>query len=435
MPPPDLTPSVNEPGRAIGEAVALPDPSNSLRRLLALRWIAVVAEVALVFLTRSWLAVGVPLQPVLIVCGAQVLVNLVSIWRRRPGQPVAAERLLAHMLFDTGALTAIAYLAGGSINPLITLYLPWVAVGAAILPARMAAALAAISIGCYSFVSFEHSSVHIHDPERAFEAHLFGMWLIFVFSAVTISWFVVRMTAAIRSRDAELAAAREAALRNERVVALGNLAAGAAHELGTPLATMAVLAGELARDPQLPAPLRKDVELMQAQLAECKRIITQLAVRAGSSRAESAQPAALDDWIAQLIDRWRLQRPRVAPEVDLSGAHPGPRIAADATLEQALLNLFNNAADASPNSVEIHARWSEAELRLAVNDRGPGIAADIEPRLGRDPVTTRDDGHGFGVVLAYAAIERSGGRLAFAPRPGGGTTAQVTLPLAGMLAG
>ncbi len=408
---------------------ALSDPYHRLRRLVALRWVAVAAQLALVILTGQWLGAQAALLPVLAICTAQLGLNLASVAYGSRGAPVSDGQLFAQLLFDVAALTAIAYLAGGSTNPLISLYLLWIAVGAVMIEARLAVALAAISIACYSLVNFVHAQVHIHDHERALEVHLIGMWLIFVFSAITICWSVIRLTAAVRRRDAELAAAREAALRNERVVAMGNLAAGAAHELGTPLATMAVLAGELLREPATAGAMRADLELLQAQIAECKRIITQLAARAGTSRAEGLVAQTLDAWLEELLERWRQQRPRVAAQLTLEGERPGPRIVADATLGQALLNLFNNAADASPDSVQIELQWDARELRLQVLDRGPGIASEIRHQLGRDLVTTRAEGHGMGVVLAYAAIERSGGALQFLAREGGGTVAQVRLPL------
>jgi two-component system, sensor histidine kinase RegB len=406
-----------------------PSGAGSLRRLCLLRWISIAGQ--LVFATVSALVFGVGPSPWWIgaVCGLEALFNLAS-WRRAAGQPQIGDlELFLQLLFDAGALTLVVWLAGGETNPLITLYLPLVAIGAAILPARLAALLTAVSIAAYTALSFSHGTAAIHDHARAFRLHLIGMWLIFVLAAVIIAWFVVRMTTAIRSRDAQLALAREAALRNERIVALGNLAAGAAHELGTPLATLSVLAGELVAYPGVPSEMQDDLALMQQQIQECKRIITQLAVRAGSSRAESGQPSSVDRWIEQLTRRWQAQRPIVRPRIDLQGASPGPRIVPDATLEQALLNLFNNAADASPADVDIRASWDADRLRVDVLDRGPGIPDDLVARLGHDAVTTRDDGHGLGLMLAFSAIERSGGSLDFHPRDGGGTQAEVRLPI------
>jgi len=407
-----------------------PDTSNRLPRLVAVRWVAMIAELALVLLAGRWLGTTTAIEPVLAICMAQLGLNLASMAYGPRAGPASDGQLFAQLLFDVGALTAIAYLAGGSANPLISLYLLWIAVGAAMLDARRAALLCAIGIGCYSLVNVVHAQVHIHDHEKALQVHLIGMWMIFVFSAVMICWSVVRLTAAVRRRDAKLAQAREAALRSERVVALGNLAAGAAHELGTPLATLAVLAGELLRVPDLPERLRPDLELMQAQVADCKRIITALAAQAGSARAEAIRAVALQPWLEELLQRWRVQRPLVAPRLQLEGPRPGPLLAVDATLGQALLVLLNNAADASPDQVEVEANWNGEALDLRVLDRGSGIATEDQQRLGRELFTTRPGGHGMGLVLAYAAIERSGGRLRLAPRPGGGTGAQVYLPLA-----
>jgi two-component system sensor histidine kinase RegB len=411
------------------------DAGNRLRRLIALRWFAVLAELALVLLGTQWLGAGTRIEPVLAICTAQLGLNLASIAYGGRAGAATDRQLFAQLVFDVAALTAIAYFAGGSTNPLISLYLLWIAAGAAMLEPRLATLLAALCIGAYSLVNFVHTEMHIHDHEKALAIHLIGMWVVFVFSAVTICWSVLRLTSAVRRRDAELAAAREAALRGERVVALGNLAAGAAHELGTPLATLAVLTGELLRHPQLAAPLRPDLELMQGQIHDCKRIITQLAAQAGTSRAEAVVPLPVDQWIGGLVERWRLQRPLVTPRVQVKGSRPGPRVMVDATLGQALLNLFNNAADASPDQVEIAAQWDAGTLELQVLDRGGGIASAVQMRLGRELVTTRADGLGMGLVLAYTAIERSGGELGFLARDGGGTVARVRLPLAGLLAG
>jgi two-component system sensor histidine kinase RegB len=123
------------------------------------------------------------------------------------------------------------------------------------------------------------------------------------------------------------------------------------------------------------------------------------------------------------------------PDVKINGATPGPRIATDATLERALLNLFNNAADASPGQVRIHAGWDAQQVQVDVLDRGCGIPREISGRLGLDLVSTRDEGAGMGVVLALSAVEQSGGTLSITDRAGGGTLAKVLLPLAHIGAG
>jgi two-component system sensor histidine kinase RegB len=402
---------------------------------MAMHWIAIAIQLAFVLVVSVFFDASISLPPVLAICALQAVLNLPTLWRRVAAAASERTAAFAQMSIDVLALTGVAYFAGGASSPLISLYLPLIAVGATILPPAHASVLAALSIGCYSLVSLVHAPTHVHDAAEAFRSHLIGMWVIFVCSALTISWFVVRLNATIRSRDAALAAARETALRNERVVALGNLAAGAAHELGTPLATMAVVVGELAGDPSLSAQAKSDVELALAQVRECKRIITRLAARAGSSRAEAVLPVSADAWIEQLVERWRRQRPQVVPDVKIEGVIPGPRIAADVTLEQALLNLFNNAADASPGAVGIRAGWDSQHVQVDVLDRGNGIPLEIAGRLGLDLVSTRDEGAGMGVVLALSAVEQSGGTLSFTNRADGGTLAKVLLPLASIGAG
>jgi two-component system sensor histidine kinase RegB len=275
-----------------------------------------------------------------------------------------------------------------------------------------------VSVAAYSLLVFWNIPLPVPDAERATRLHLAGMWLIFVASAALIAGFVARMAAAIRSRDLQLAAAREEALRNERVIALGSLAAGAAHELGTPLATMAILAGELGRNADLSAETREDLALLREQVEHCKGIITSLAARAGQSLAEGGGAIALDRWLEQVVARWRQLRPHAEAKVSLHGTAPAPSIVGEATLEQALLNLFNNAADAGGGEVDIEAEWDKDRLRLEVRDRGPGFDEKVLLAAGRAFVTTRAEGTGIGLFLAHAAGSGWAARIVLANREG-----------------
>jgi len=414
----------------------LPLSANSghLRRLAALRWCVLAAELAVIYSARPLFDIALPLVPMLFIVVMLAAFNIITLLRLRDVTAVNDVELFAQLGVDFTALTLLLFYSGGASNPFVSLYLPPVAIAAAILPAGYAWALAGLSVTAYSALVFWNVPLAMQDAERAAHLHLTGMWLIFVASALLITWFVARMTEAVQSRDRQLATAREAALRNERVVALGSLAAGAAHELGTPLATMAVLTSELLRLPESTAAMREDLTVLREQIAHCKGIITSLAEQAGQTRAEGGRAVAVDAWLESVVARWRQLRPHTPARLSLHGATPVPLIVGEATLEQALLNLFNNAADAAPTEVEIDAEWSVSHLQIEVRDRGPGIDAQVLLNAGRDFITTRQNGAGIGLFLAHAAVERYGGRITLSNRADGGAITRVDLPLAALSA-
>jgi len=402
---------------------------GNLRRLIWLRGLAIVGLSITVAVARPLFQVLIPLTPPLVLLTLWGAINFFSWLRLKHPSPVSNEEFLAQLVADIVLLTGLLAFSGGSANPLTSLYLPPVAVAAAILPARQAWWVAILGVCAYSLLWRFSVPLTVEDVDSAMRMHLLGMWITFAASALLIAGFVTRMTVALRERERQLAAAREQTLRDERIVALGNLAAGAAHELGTPLATMAVIAGELADDPATPGELRPDLDLLREQIAACKGIITGLAERAGSGRAEGGSAIGVDRWIEKAVARWRALRPRAAARLSLSGSQPAPDIIGEATLEQTLIIVFNNAADASPDQVEIIGRWNDDCLQLDILDRGPGIAEELLLRAGSEFISTRPEGAGIGLFLAHATLNRYGGEISLEPRPGGGTLTRIRLPL------
>jgi len=411
---------------------APPAGADNLQRLMWLRGLAIVGLSSMVALARPLFQIVVPLAPSVLLLTLWAALNLLTWLRLKRPAPVGHGELLAHLVADLTMLTALLAFSGGPANPLTSLYLPPVAVAAAILPTRQAWGIAGLGVVGYSLLWWFSVPLTVEDVDRAMQMHLTGMWLTFAASALLIAGFVARITASLRKREQQLAAVREQALRDERIVALGNLAAGAAHELGTPLATMAVLAGELADDPATLATQRDDLKLLREQIAACKRIISGLAASAGVARAEDGSSNTVDAWIERLVAHWRSLRPQIAPLLRLTGStdgSPPARIVGDATLEQALLNLFNNAADASPADVEIVAHWTHRRLHLEILDRGPGMATALLQQAGREFFSTRPEGAGIGLFLAHAAIARHAGSISIEARDGGGALIRVELPL------
>ena len=405
-----------------------------LGRLLTLRWLSVATMLIAALALPPLLDLVVPLGPLLAEALALAALNLFTLAWLASGPAPVPLLPLAQLTLDLIAWSAFLYLTGGATNPLISMLLPLVAIGAAILPAGQAWLLAALAVGAYSLLWTFHWPIHLHDAAEAARWHLAGMWLTFALSAGVIVGFVVRMTAALRARDRALAEAQAARARDEHIVALGNLAAGAAHSLGTPLGTLRILVDELLRGPRPAAEQRADLELMREQIDHCKRTLAELTARAGHLRAEGGGAVSARAWVEAVLARWQAQRPHVAAGVSVQPDLDTVDIVADETLAQALHTLVNNAADVSPAAIEVTAHRTADELVLEVRDRGPGIPEALRAALGRAPLADRPAGMGIGLFLAQAAVARYRGRLDFLAREGGGTLARMSIPLAGIQA-
>jgi len=364
--------------------------------------------------------------------------NLIAQLRIQRAQRIPEAELFVQLLLDIGVLCVLLYLSGGSTNPFVSLYLLPLVIAATTLPPRYAWSMAAVTAVCYGLLFFFYlplTTAHSGHAD-AFHVHVIGMWANFVLSAGLIAFFVTRMARAIRTRDAELARQKESALRNERIVALGTLAAGAAHELGTPLSTMAVVLNDMAQDHAGEADLSRDLATLRQQVAACKETITRMVAAAGGARAEGGGAHPVDEFLRETLDNWRLLRPSVTLAERLSGPAPAPTILNEHTLRQAIVNLLDNAADASPHSVELDCSWGVDRLRLEIRDRGPGLDAEAQTRAGRGFFSTKaqGQGNGIGLLLAKATFERLGGELRLDGRSGGGVRTLLELPLGSLMA-
>lgn len=432
--------------------------AKNLQGLFALRNIEIAVQLLAMFVAVRFFGISLPLMPMLAVSGVLALVNFLTLLRLMRSWPVTDVEFAVQLLIDIAALMALLYLSGGSTNPFVSLFLLPLTLAAAALPSRYTWTMAGIALGCYTLLMFfyvplsampvdvaslgaYYGSPHDIAPEHAghdmashsgdFSLHVLGMWFNFLLSAGLIAVFVVRMAASLRERDRLLAATREEALRNERIIALGTLAAGAAHELGTPLATMAVVIQELQREHGSNGELSDNLRLLRGQVDNCKTILTKLVASSGEARAEGGGAQALDVYLDDLLAQWQLIRPQINVRVAWHGLQPSPVIFADQTLGQAIINLLNNAADASPQGVEIEGRWDERELAIEIRDRGPGLTPEMANKAGRVFFTTKGPAHGLGLglFLANATIERFGGKVSMFNREGGGACVRVTLPL------
>lgn len=431
-------------------------PLTNLRRLFWLRTVMVI-----VIGMASWAAMAIykmALQPV-VIGGAMMLMlmlNALTWWRLRHPNPVSQMEMLVQLLLDMAILTGLFYTTGGYTNPFVWMYLLPLTVAAVALPWRYTWLVALLAVGCYSALMFwyqplpmmamdmsamdmkgmsvrEMRMMHSQHQGSGFSIHLLGMWAGFVVSAGVIAFFVERMGRSLREYDQLIADTREKMLESERMLALGTLATAAAHELGTPLATMAVVAGEMARDCAGKPELQEPLALLRGQIDRCKQILTSITASAGQQRAEDVGAQALDDFFNQIVNRWQDTRPATRLDLRLQGNLPAPVIAVDRTFGQALVNLLDNAADASPDAIAVEARWTATELLIDIRDHGPGLSADVAEQVGTPFFTTKEDrGMGLGLYLARLIFERMGGSVQLENHPQGGSVARVRLQLKGL---
>ncbi len=424
-----------------------------LQRLIALRAIAVFAQCATLALVHYFLEMQLPWLPMLVCIAVLATFNLFSWLRLRSDYPVSNMELFAQLCVDVSALSVLLYYAGGSTNPFVSLYLLPLVIAAATLPQRYTWAMATITTACYTVLMkhyqplpMSHATGEEHDMEAmighdhtmmqhtmpqddAFNMHVFGMWLGFVISAAVVAYFVVKMASAVRERDEKLARVREETLRNERIVALGMQAASAAHEMGTPLSTLAVVIGELQHETDALPEWRESLALLDGQVRNCKRILDKLLANAQDTAPTS--PQSLEQFIVETLDEWQLLRPAVQHRYHSSGTQPAPQLRIDPSLRAALLNLLNNAADASPDKIDIHVRWDDENFTLEIQDQGQGLTSESAANAGAAFFTTKEEGRGLGLFLANATIEQLGGKVRLFNREGGGATTAVMLPLKG----
>jgi len=409
---------------------AINKPSE-LRRLFMLRNFAISGQLAAVLTTIYIFKIPLPLAPIFAIITALTLFN-VAIWfvKRRDWQ-ISRGGFITQLIIDILALTGLLYFTGGATNPFVSLFLIPLAISATVLPGRVTWTLSLATILCYSLLLHDYVPLpHVHSESMSpFGMHVYGMWLGFVLSAVIIAYFVVGMGKTLRQREQALAFERERALRDMQLIQLGTLAASTAHELGTPLGTMALLAEEINEVVRERSPeIKESLALLNIQIERCKSALSTLAASAGEVRLSGGGAIAVDGYLNRLHADWIEANPDINLNTRWQGEQPAPAILADRTLSQALCNILDNAAQVSPQAIEWFAHWSHNECVMEIRDWGPGLTAEASQKVGQQPYTAQPEGLGLGLFLAHAIIGRFGGKVSLFNCEDGGTCTRVRLP-------
>jgi len=361
-----------------------------------------------------------------------------SLWRCTRPWPVTDNEFLAQLLVDVLGWTVLMYFSGGANNPFVSYYIVPLVIAAAVLPWRHTWLVAGASLLAYSLLLYYYQPFPMFTPHAQMghgdgaNVHILGMWFNFLFSAGLITYFVVRMASMLRQQEARAVARREDRLRNDQIMAVASLAAGTAHELGTPLATMTVLVDEMLQDAQLNSQTRQDCQLLKQQLAQCKTTLQGLTRTAELTSVQQTRSLPLDAFVEQTVQRWAVRRPGVVCDIrGNANGSPPPDIEYDSTLCQALENLLNNAADTGTDRVQVSCNWDNREARIAIRDWGPGIDVDILQDVGKPVIRASRAGLGIGLLLSHATVERYGGRIELLNAGDSGAVATLFLPLKG----
>lgn len=411
---------------------------DNLRQLVLLRAIAIAGQIITVAFVSGVLEIALPLLPLSLVIGFLALFNLATWLRLRLRQPVSDGGLFAQILADVGAFTVLLYFTGGAANPFASMYVLNIAIAAAMLRRSYTWGIAAITGACYLLLVFSYMPLLMfanYEPLYHAGLHEIGEAISLVITILLVMYFVIKITTMLREHQRLLAQAKEYELTNEGIVQLGVFAAGAAHELGTPLSTMAVVAKELQVRWRKNPELLSELSVISDQIKLCKDTLSTLLASAGHTRMEGCGKVALDGFLKAVVENWRLTRPKAVVTCRWEGTQPAPEIMVEQSLRQAIMNLLNNAADASPEQVDVEGQWNEQELCLRICDRGDGIPPEAADKLGRVFFTSkpRGQGSGVGLVLSSTIIGRFGGSIKLFNQPERGACAEVRLPLAPFL--
>ncbi|NVE23209.1 ATP-binding protein [Burkholderia glumae] len=402
----------------------------NLGNLFWLRTLAILGQVVTIAVAQSFFGANLPLPAMLSVIALEVVFNALTWLRVLRARPETNFELMGQLWVDIGALSALLFLSGGTTNPFVSLYLPSLAIAAAVLPWHLMVWLAAFSVACYFTLGFSSVPLNLDNPANLFDYYRAGQGVNFLVSVGLIAWFVARMSNALRQRDAALGEAQQRLLRDERAVALGVQAATVAHEMGTPLSTTAMLTEELrdaARaDPGL-ARYDADLKVLEEQMSQCTSALARLRSRASGPTRESVAA-----WLDTFGRHWRLRHPHVQFE-QIGEGPSGVELVDSVAAGQILTILLDNAARASRDRVTLQARLTRVSDRdtivFEVVDNGPGIPPALRESLGTAPVDSTQGGNGVGLYLAFSAAARLGGTIELHDAQPRGTRALLRLPV------
>jgi two-component system sensor histidine kinase RegB len=374
-----------------------------------------------------------------IVIAFLVGLNIVSLFKHHYHDIVSNTELFLALLLDVAALTLQLYLSGGAANPFVSLYLLQVTLAAVLVDAWSTWALVLITSGCLIWLTAFYQDIFLLREQGGnfVRLDIQGMFICFVLSATLLVLFITRINRNLRARDAHLARLRQQSAEEDHIVRMGLLASGAAHELGTPLATLSVILNDWQHMPTLKETpeLSQEIVEMQAQVERCKTIVSGILMSSGEARGEGTLRTTVNAFVDGLATEWRASRSPARFEY-ANAFGKDAAIVSDTALKQVIFNLFDNALEASPNLVEVGVRRTEDDLVITVSDEGPGFSEEMLAEFGKPYRSSKGrPGGGLGLFLVVNVVRKLGGVIAAENAAGKGAIVTLTLPLVSLSPG
>lgn len=439
----DLGQSVRGPDASLVGRAKLPkgsvvpiDGRVTGRTIILMRWIAIQGQLLTIILVHFGLGFQLPIWPAFATIAASVLVNMVATIRPQGPARLSDRDAALFLAYDQLQLTLLLYLHGGLTNPFAILLLAPLTVGATVLSRYAVVLSAALNQVCLTVLALWHFPLPWPgtEPPDLPPLYDFGVWAGLSMSSLLIAAYVFRVSQEARRIADALAATQLGLAREQRISALGALAAAAAHELGTPLGTIALVTKELARDIPSGSPYAEDIELLQSQAQRCRDILAHLTRQPETEGGSPYERVPLTALIEEAAAPHR--RSHVALQVSLTvqesvDENGEPVVRRSPEIIHGLGNLLQNALQFARSEVRAGIIWRRDGVEVVIADDGPGFPSHVLARIGEPYLSgrTTDGGHmGLGIFIAQTLLERSGASVEFSNSRNGGAHVSVLWP-------